>query len=72
VNCPVRLLHGMEDPDVPWRWSVRIAEQLATNDVVLTLIKDGDHRLSRPQDLARLAAVIDELSALVMSPSATP
>jgi pimeloyl-ACP methyl ester carboxylesterase len=72
VNCPVRLLHGMEDPDVPWRWSVRIAEQLATNDVVLTLIKDGDHRLSRPQDLVRLATVIDELSALVMSPPATP
>jgi hypothetical protein len=52
----------MEDPDVPWRWAVRIAEHLTSRDVTVTLIKDGDHRLSRPQDLARLGAVVDALS----------
>jgi alpha-beta hydrolase superfamily lysophospholipase len=62
LDCPVRLLQGMEDPDVPWRWAIRIAEQLTARDVAVTLIKDGDHRLSRPQDLARLAATLDALS----------
>jgi pimeloyl-ACP methyl ester carboxylesterase len=62
VNCPVRLLQGMEDPDVPWRWAVCIAERLSGGDVTVTLVKDGDHRLSRPQDLARLAATVDALS----------
>jgi pimeloyl-ACP methyl ester carboxylesterase len=72
VDCPVRLLQGMEDPDVPWRWAVRIAERLTAADVAVTLIKDGDHRLSRPQDLARLGAVIDEMSATASPPPATP
>jgi pimeloyl-ACP methyl ester carboxylesterase len=62
LDCPVRLLQGMEDPDVPWRWAIRIAEQLGARDVAVTLIKDGDHRLSRPQDLTRLAATLDALS----------
>ena len=72
VDCPVRLLQGMEDPDVPWRWAVRIAERLTTADVAVTLIKDGDHRLSRPQDLERLASVIDEMSATASPPPAAP
>jgi pimeloyl-ACP methyl ester carboxylesterase len=63
IAAPVRLLHGMADPDVPWRWALRIAERLTGADVVVTLIKDGDHRLSRPEDLARLAATVDELSS---------
>jgi pimeloyl-ACP methyl ester carboxylesterase len=63
VRCPVRLLHGMEDPDVPWRWALRIAEQLAATDVVVTLVKDGDHRLSREEDLRRIEAAVVELSA---------
>ncbi|WP_458097284.1 alpha/beta fold hydrolase [Roseomonas sp. WA12] len=58
---PVRLLQGMADPDVPWQHALRIAEALPGPDVTLTLIKDGDHRLSRPQDLARLTATLDEL-----------
>ena len=72
VDCPVRLLQGMEDPDVPWRWAVRIAERLTGTDVAVTLIKDGDHRLSRPQDLARLATVIDEMSARASPLPAAP
>lgn len=63
LHCPVRLLHGMADADVSPAKSLRIAEKLRGNDAVVTLIKDGDHRLSRPQDLQRLCDVIDELSA---------
>ncbi|MGE5271757.1 MAG: alpha/beta fold hydrolase [Thiohalocapsa sp.] len=61
---PVRLLHGIEDASVPWRLSLRLAERLTSEDVVVTLIKDGDHRLSRPADLARLARTLDELLSL--------
>jgi len=62
IRCPVRLLQGMADPDVPWQTSVRLAERLASEDVMVTLIKDGDHRLSRVEDLGRLYAAIAELS----------
>ena len=58
---PVRLLHGQRDPDVPWQLALRIAERLESDDVRVTLIKDGDHRLSRPQDLALLIGTVDEL-----------
>ena len=61
LSCPVRLLHGMRDPDVPWQVSVRLAEALETEDVRLALVKDGDHRLSREQDLALLRATVEEL-----------
>ncbi len=54
LDCPVRLLHGQDDPDVPWEMALRIAEQLTSQDVQVILVKDGDHRLSRPQDLALL------------------
>ncbi|MDB5397356.1 MAG: hypothetical protein JWM91_4862 [Rhodospirillales bacterium] len=60
---PVRLLHGQGDGDVPWQLSLRIAERLKSDDVRVTLIKDGDHRLSRPQDLALLLGTVDELIA---------
>jgi pimeloyl-ACP methyl ester carboxylesterase len=60
---PVRLLHGQRDPDVPWETSLVLAGRLTGNDVRVTLIKDGDHRLSRPQDLALLIATIAELAA---------
>jgi pimeloyl-ACP methyl ester carboxylesterase len=62
VRCPVRLLHGMVDPDVPWTTSARVAERLTSADVTVTLIKDGDHRLSRDQDLQRIFAAIEDLS----------
>jgi pimeloyl-ACP methyl ester carboxylesterase len=61
--CPVRLVHGMLDDAVPWQTSLRLAEGLASRDVVVTLIKEGDHRLSSEADLARLAATLDELLA---------
>jgi len=64
LACPVRLLHGMADESVPWQQSLKLAERLTTADVTLTLVKDGDHRLSRKADLARLADVLDELTGV--------
>lgn len=62
IDCPVRLIHGQHDADVPWEISIRLADALLTDDVVVTLVKDGDHRLSREQDIARLLALVEELS----------
>jgi pimeloyl-ACP methyl ester carboxylesterase len=62
IRCPVRLLHGMADPDVPWQTSVRLAERLVGDDVTVNLIKDGDHRLGRAEDLRRIFAAVEELS----------
>jgi len=61
LACPVRLLHGMSDTSVPFQTSLALAERLATRDVVVTLIRDGDHRLSRDADLERLGRTLDEL-----------
>ena len=61
VPGPVRLLHGQQDPDVPWALSLRIAEAIAGPDVQVVLVKDGDHRLSRPQDLALLCRTLASL-----------
>jgi pimeloyl-ACP methyl ester carboxylesterase len=61
TGCPVRILQGVQDPDVPWQHAVELAARFARDDVVLTLVKDGDHRLSRPQDIARLIAAIEEI-----------
>jgi alpha-beta hydrolase superfamily lysophospholipase len=61
---PVRLLHGLADASVPWQLSLRVAQRLASRDVAITLVKDGDHRLSIPPDLARLAQTLDALMAL--------
>jgi pimeloyl-ACP methyl ester carboxylesterase len=60
ITAPVRILQGGRDPDVPWRHALALAEALEGDDVVFTLIKDGDHRLSRPQDIARLLSVLEE------------
>ena len=62
IGCPVRILQGVLDPDVPWRHALKLVSCLAQDDVVLTLVKDGDHRLSRPEDIERLLRVVDELS----------
>jgi pimeloyl-ACP methyl ester carboxylesterase len=58
LTCPVRLLHGQRDPDVPWETALRLADRLSGGDVRVTLLKDGDHRLSRPADLALLCRTI--------------
>jgi dipeptidyl aminopeptidase/acylaminoacyl peptidase len=62
VDAPVRVLQGGEDPDVPWGHALELAQAINSADVVFTLIKDGDHRLSRPQDIARLIAALEEVS----------
>ena len=61
VGCPVRILQGAQDPDVPWRHAFALAHRLPVDDVVLTVIQDGDHRLSRPQDIARMIAAVAEM-----------
>jgi pimeloyl-ACP methyl ester carboxylesterase len=60
TGCPVRILQGVEDPDVPWRHAIELTSRLASDDVVLTLVKDGDHRLSRPEDIERLLRAVAE------------
>ena len=62
VGCPVRILQGAQDPDVPWRHAFALTQRLPSDDVVLTMIQDGDHRLSRPQDIARIIAAVAEIS----------
>jgi pimeloyl-ACP methyl ester carboxylesterase len=60
TGCPVRILQGVQDPDVPWSHAVELSSRLAQDDVILTLVKDGDHRLSRPEDIERLLHAIAE------------
>jgi pimeloyl-ACP methyl ester carboxylesterase len=62
VRCPVRIVHGQRDPDAPWRLSLELAEKLESEDVAITLVKDGDHRLSRPQDIALLLRTLAALA----------
>lgn len=59
-GCPVHILQGVKDEDVPWRHAVDLVSRFSRDDVVLTLIKDGDHRLSRPEDIERLLAAVAE------------
>jgi pimeloyl-ACP methyl ester carboxylesterase len=59
-GCPVRILQGVKDPDVPWQHAIELTSRFARDDVVLTLVKDGDHRLSRPEDIERLIAAVAE------------
>jgi pimeloyl-ACP methyl ester carboxylesterase len=61
IDCPVRLLHGLEDADVPWRLSLELLEKLRSADVQAILIKGGDHRLSRHGDIALLIATVERL-----------
>jgi pimeloyl-ACP methyl ester carboxylesterase len=58
TSCPVCILQGAQDPDVPWQHAMDLSSRLVRDDVVLTLVKDGDHRLSRPEDIERLIAAV--------------
>ena len=58
VDCPVRLLHGQRDADVPWEISLKLAQALRSDDIQVCLVKDGDHRLSRAGDIALLKAQV--------------
>jgi esterase/lipase len=60
LEMPIRILHGCEDPDVPWRHSLDLLGVIACRDMRMTLIKDGEHRLSRPQDLGLLFSILRE------------
>ena len=62
LGCPVRILQGTADPDVPWQHAIRLAEAISHDDVAVTLVKNGDHRLSDDANLARLDAMVRELS----------
>ena len=64
IGVPVRILQGAEDPDVPWRHALELAQALKGPDVHFDLIKDGDHRLSRPRDLAHLVGAVEEMVTL--------
>jgi len=61
IDCPVRLLHGQNDADVPWELSLKLAQQLRSDDIQVTLIKAADHRLSRDEDVALLLRIIAQL-----------
>jgi pimeloyl-ACP methyl ester carboxylesterase len=58
LRCPVRLLHGQEDADVPWETALKLASRVESDDVQIVLVKDGQHRLSRPGDLALLRGLV--------------
>ncbi len=62
TGCPVHILQGMADPDVPWRHATRLMEHMAADNVVMTLIRDGDHSLVPPEDLARMTEAIRSLA----------
>ena len=62
VHCPVHLLHGQHDPDVPWPTALRLAQQLESEDVTIELLKAGDHRLSTASDLVRITAALERLA----------
>jgi len=61
LNCPVRFLHGMQDDSVPWKYSLELANSLSSNDVEITLVKAGNHRLSEEGDIARLRKTVVDL-----------
>lgn len=64
ITVPIRILQGGQDPDVPWSHALKLAHALTSQDLVFSLIKDGDHRLSRPEDIARLILAVQEVCDL--------
>ncbi|MDO6965531.1 alpha/beta hydrolase [Rhizobium alvei] len=67
-GCPVHILQGMADPDVPFQHALKIMEKIVADDAILTLIRDGDHRLSRPQDIERMLSAVDGIVTHAQSP----
>jgi len=63
TSAPVHIIQGMADPDVPWRHALRLVEHLPSENVTVTLIRDGDHRLSRDEDIARIVAAAEGIAA---------
>jgi pimeloyl-ACP methyl ester carboxylesterase len=61
IGCPVHVIQGMQDEDVPWAHATKLMERLAFDDAVLTLVRDGDHRLSRPEDIERLIGAVSAM-----------
>ena len=61
TDCPVHILQGMEDKDVPYTHALRLVDHLPVDDVTITLVRDGDHRLSRPQDLELLDRTVSSM-----------
>ena len=64
TGCPVHILQGMKDPDVPYRHALKIMERILGDDAILTLVRDGDHRLSRPEDLERICQAVSAMSQI--------
>jgi hypothetical protein len=62
AGCPVHVFQGMQDEEVPWSHATRLMERLAFDDAVLSLVRDGDHRLSRPEDIERLIRAVEEMA----------
>lgn len=69
ITCPVYLLHGMKDPDVPWQLSFALMQKLESENVRVTLAKNGDHRMSTPDDLTLLCSTLEEMAAKVSASS---
>ncbi|MEK9708945.1 MAG: alpha/beta hydrolase, partial [Alphaproteobacteria bacterium] len=69
ITVPVRLLHGMQDAEVPWQTAIRLADQLQSDDVAVLLDKTATHRFSEPRQLAQLERVLDELVSLIANTS---
>jgi pimeloyl-ACP methyl ester carboxylesterase len=65
TGCPVHILQGMRDPDVPYHHALKIMEKIVGDDAILTLIRDGDHRLSRPEDLERICESVSAMTQMV-------
>ncbi|RFB81335.1 alpha/beta hydrolase [Methylovirgula sp. 4M-Z18] len=61
-HCPVHILQGMQDPDVPWRHAMLLIEHMPSDPVTITMVKDGDHRLSRDEDIRALLSAIDGIA----------
>lgn len=60
TGCPVHIIQGMQDSDVPFAHGIKLMQRLVHDNAVLTLVRDGDHRLSRPEDLERLIRIVSE------------